>query len=64
MNQHHPYDIMREAEARVAFLSAAAVAFCEIDPSLLPQKQAWEGLFYLLLDVQSLLGKAQPPAAL
>lgn len=55
---------MREAEARVAFLSAAAVAFCEIDPSLLPQKQAWEGLFYLLLDVQSLLGKAQPPAAL
>lgn len=56
------YDALGQLEARIAFINTAVGAISEADLGMHPNSKAWEGLFYITLDILELTIQAREMA--
>lgn len=59
----HIHDALVQLEAKIAFINAAVDAISAVDSGMYPNRQAWEGLFYITLDILELTTQARKLAA-
>lgn len=50
-HSNHAGDMLREIEARIAFLNCAALAFTVAEEPMLPDNKAWLGFYYFTGDL-------------
>lgn len=55
----HVCDALHQLEARIAFINAAVEAISEAGSDMRPNRKAWEGFFYITLDILELTTQAR-----